>query len=91
MNTVRGRVRGGHVETETPLPEDAEVLVLVTSETDQRLLRILETMGDQDVSDDLDDEERALLLVSIDRGLAQADRGEGQPYEEVMAAIRAKG
>ena len=28
MNAVRGHVRGGRVETDTPLPEGAEVVVL---------------------------------------------------------------
>jgi hypothetical protein len=31
MNAVRGRVRGGHVETDTALPDGAEVVVLTTS------------------------------------------------------------
>jgi hypothetical protein len=29
MNAVRGRVRGGHIEIETALPEGAEVVVLL--------------------------------------------------------------
>ena len=32
MNAVRGRVRGGHVETDAALPEGAEVVVLTPSE-----------------------------------------------------------
>lgn len=28
MNAVRGRVRGGHIETDVALPEGAEVVVL---------------------------------------------------------------
>lgn len=31
MSAVRGRVRGGHVETETALPEGTEVIVLSAS------------------------------------------------------------
>jgi len=34
MNAVRGRVRGGHVETDTALPEGAEVVIL-TPGTDE--------------------------------------------------------
>jgi hypothetical protein len=30
MNAVRGRVRGGHIETDAALPEGAEVVVLVS-------------------------------------------------------------
>jgi hypothetical protein len=32
MNAVRGRVRGGHIEVEAPLPEGAEVIVLTGSD-----------------------------------------------------------
>ena len=32
MNAVRGRVRGGHIETEVALPEGAEVVVLTSSD-----------------------------------------------------------
>jgi hypothetical protein len=32
MNAVRGRVRGGRIETEDALPEGAEVVVLTPSE-----------------------------------------------------------
>jgi hypothetical protein len=32
MNAVRGRVRGGHIEIETKLPEGAEVVVLAASD-----------------------------------------------------------
>lgn len=31
MNAVRGRVRGGRIELEGPLPEGAEVVVLAAS------------------------------------------------------------
>jgi hypothetical protein len=32
MNAVRGRVRGGHIEVDAPLPEGAEVVVLTRGE-----------------------------------------------------------
>lgn len=32
MNAVRGRVRGGHIETDAALPEGTEVVVLTPSE-----------------------------------------------------------
>lgn len=34
MNVVRGRVRGGHVETDAALPEGAEVVVLTRADDD---------------------------------------------------------
>ena len=34
MNAVRGRVRGGHIETEASLPEGAEVVVLTVDNDD---------------------------------------------------------
>lgn len=56
MNAVRGRVRGGHVETDAALPEGAEVVVL--------------TVGD-DGPFDLDDDQLAELetrMTEADRG-----------------------
>lgn len=39
-------------------------------------------------TDDLDDEDRARLHAAIERGLAEADRGEGIPAEELLAQLR---
>jgi hypothetical protein len=39
--------------------------------------------------DDMDEEERAALMASISRGLAQVDRGEGVPAEEALRRLRA--
>ncbi len=32
MNATRGRVRGGHIETDAALPEGAEVVVLIAND-----------------------------------------------------------
>ena len=56
MNAVRGRVRGGHIEIDTELPEGAEVVVL--------------TRGDGETFD-LDDESVAELesrMAEAERG-----------------------
>jgi len=39
---------------------------------------------------EVEPEERAALLASIDRGLEQAARGEGRDAREVMAELRAR-
>jgi hypothetical protein len=39
--------------------------------------------------DDMDDEERAALMASIERGLAQVDRGDCIPAEEALRRLRA--
>jgi len=41
-----------------------------------------------DGGDALSPEERAELEASIARGLAQADRGEGRPVDEVLERLR---
>ena len=38
---------------------------------------------------DIDDEERAALMPSIERGFAQVDRGEGLPAAEALRRLRA--
>ena len=56
MNAMRGRVRGGHIETDAALPEGAEVVVL--------------TAGDEEPFD-LDDAQLAELearMAEADRG-----------------------
>ena len=35
MNAMRGRVRGGHIETDATLPEGAEVVVLVANDDER--------------------------------------------------------
>jgi hypothetical protein len=56
MNAVRGRVRGGHIEVDAPLPEGAEVVVL--------------TRGDQEPFelDDAQLEELELRMAEADAG-----------------------
>jgi hypothetical protein len=39
--------------------------------------------------DDMDDAERAALMASIERGLAQVDGGEGVPAAEALRRLRA--
>lgn len=41
------------------------------------------------IDDAMDAEERAALMASIERGLAQVDRGEGIPAEEALRRLRA--
>jgi hypothetical protein len=56
MNTVRGRVRKGHVELDDPLPDGTEVVVLVVDGSERF---------------DLDDSDAAELearLAEADRG-----------------------
>ncbi|MBX3188600.1 MAG: hypothetical protein KF819_16405 [Labilithrix sp.] len=56
MNAVRGRVRGGYIETEAALPEGAEVVVL--------------TRGDEEPFelDDAQLDELERRIVEADRG-----------------------
>jgi hypothetical protein len=56
MNAIRGRVRGGHVEIDEPLPDGAEVVVLAPAE---------------DTPFELDDTSNAELesrMAELDRG-----------------------
>lgn len=69
MNAVRGRVRGGHIEVDTSLPEGAEVVVL--------------TRSDQEPFE-LDDAQ----LDELERRIAEADKGEVEPAEAVLAKLR---
>lgn len=69
MNAVRGRVRGGHVETDGSLPEGAEVVVL--------------TVGGEEPFD-LDDDQ----LAELETRMAEADRGEVDPADAVLARLR---
>lgn len=45
--------------------------------------------GDDD-DDGMTDADREKLYAAIDRSLAQADAGQTVPFDEVMAALRAK-
>jgi hypothetical protein len=69
MNAVRGRVCGGHVETDATLPEGAEVVVL--------------TVGGEEPFD-LDDAQ----LSELESRMAEADRGEVEPADAVLARLR---
>jgi predicted transcriptional regulator len=50
------------------------------------LLESVEIRVDQEMSDD----ERKRLDAALDRSIAQADAGQTVPFDEVMAALRAK-
>ncbi len=43
-----------------------------------------------DASTDVDEAERENLYAALQRAIDQADRGETVPFDEVMAALRAK-
>lgn len=57
MNAMRGRVRGGHIETEAELPEGAEVVVLTVSQEepfeldDAQLVELEARMAEADGGD----------------------------------------
>ena len=69
MNAVRGRVRGGHIETDAALPEGAEVVVL--------------TSGNEEAFD-LEEAQ----LTELESRIAEADQGEVEPAEVVLARLR---
>jgi predicted transcriptional regulator len=69
MNTVRGRVRGGHIEIDSALPEGAEVVVLTAS---------------PDEAFELDEAQ----LAELESRMVEADRGEVEPAESVLASLR---
>jgi hypothetical protein len=71
MNAIRGRVRGGHIETDAALPEGAEVVVLT---------------GADEAPFDLDDAQ----LAELEARMAEADRGEVEPAQAVLARLRAR-
>ncbi len=74
MTIVRGHVRSGRIVIDEPTDLPEGTAV------DLALL---------DAEDDLSPEERAELDASIDRGLSQADRGEGSSTEDVLRRLRA--
>ena len=57
MNAVRGRVRGGRIEVDSPLPEGAEVVVLTNGEDeafdldDARVAELETRMAEADTDD----------------------------------------
>ena len=81
MQPLKAIVRNGKLvldETPTELPEGTEVeLVLVEPPID-------------DATDHLDDEERAGLHASIDRGLADMEAGRTVDAREVVEMLRAR-
>jgi hypothetical protein len=69
MNAVRGRVRGGHIEIDSALPEGAEVVVL--------------TAG-HDEPFELDEAQ----IAELESRMVEADRGEVEPADSVLASLR---
>jgi predicted transcriptional regulator len=59
-------------------------------QADDRFLTLVNGMIEADKEQDWWDDLHPNLKASIDRALAQSERGEGRPHEEVMAEIRAK-
>jgi len=59
-------------------------------QADDRLLTLINGMIEADKDQDWWDDLNPNLQASIDRALAQSERGEGRPHEEVMNEIRAK-
>ena len=62
----------------------------------RRYLEFLKDQGSDpyahlDHEDDLDEEERARLHASIQRGLDQVNAGLGRPAAEVLADLRSRG
>lgn len=71
--TVRGRVRAGklHVDDPIDLPDDTEVELAVV-------------VSD---GDELDSEERARLHADLLEAMAEVDRGEDVPMDQVLAEL----
>lgn len=72
---AQAKVRHGRLVLDEPtdLPEGATVDVIVMD----------------DAVDAMPEDERAALLASIDRGLAQGDVGEAIPLEDALRRLRA--
>ncbi|MCK6533140.1 MAG: hypothetical protein L6Q84_09220 [Polyangiaceae bacterium] len=77
MHALKAHVKNGQIAFDEPaeLPEGAEVAVLVRSATP---------------GDEMDDQERAELLKSIDEGLADVDAGDVIDFDEYLASLRAR-
>jgi hypothetical protein len=75
MTTLRGRVRGGHLQVDelVDLPDGTEVEVTVQA----------------DGGDGLDERERAALHRDLRLAMAEIDRGEDVPIEQVLAELDA--
>ena len=71
--TVRGRVRSGRLLVDEPmeLPDDTEVELAVVV----------------DEGDDLDSEQRARLHADLLQAMAEVDRGEDVPMDQVLAEL----
>jgi hypothetical protein len=74
MSTLKATVKGGRLVIDTPtnLPEGTVVE-----------LEMFEPQS-EDPFAEMDEEERAALNASLDRGLAQAKAGMGRPIEEFL-------
>ena len=59
-------------------------------QADDRFLTLVNGMIEADKDQDWWDDLHPNLQASIDRALAQSEKGEGRPHKEVMAEIRAK-
>lgn len=75
IRTVRGRVKSGRLHVDE-----------ATDLPDGREVHLAVV----DEGDDLDDEDRARLHAAILEGIAEADRGEGVPADEVIQELEAK-
>jgi predicted transcriptional regulator len=73
MTLVRGHVEGGRIVL------DEKVALPEGAQVEVALL---------DDEDDLSVDERAKIEAAIDVGLAEADRGEGIPVEDVLEYLR---
>lgn len=61
----------------------------------RRYLEFLRAQGSDpyvhlDAEDEMDEEERARLHASIERGLVQMKAGQGRPADEVLAELRSR-
>jgi hypothetical protein len=77
MMTLKAHVKNGQLVLDEPaeLPEGAEADVLIHG---------------ADPHDEMDAEERAELLRSIDEGLADVDAGNVMDFGEYIASLRAR-
>lgn len=77
VNALKAHVRNGQIVLDEPgeLPEGAEVDVLVRG---------------ADPHDQMDQQERAALLQSIDEGLADVDAGDVIDFGEYLASLRVR-
>jgi predicted DNA-binding antitoxin AbrB/MazE fold protein len=76
MLTMRGRVRGGRLLVDEPVDLPDGTEVEVAIVDDAK---------------DMDEEERALLEQDLREALAEVQRGEAIPAEQVLAELRSSG